>query len=181
MIRRKQRTDSFSSLQRAVDEETLQEGLTNSVFTSNSSLDKNYSSLDENYSSLDKNYSTLDKNYSSLNKDWSESKESARIKYQRLQEDNDGFLPAQFESPDVQVPIKAIVLASFLFLAGFAAITFGSLSLLGYLDRIPDTGPIVLLLLGLLMFIPGSYHVMIAYYAFKDEPGYSFDDIPDFN
>lgn len=158
MVRRKHLNDSFSSLKQSTDEETIPEtGLTNSVFASDLSLN--------NQDSLGKDSGYL----------------SSRVKYQRLQDDNDGFLPAQFETPEVRVPIKAIMLASFLFLAGFSAITFGSLSLLGYLDRIPDTGPIVMLVLGFLMFIPGCYHVMIAYYAFQEEPGYSFDDIPDFN
>lgn len=37
------------------------------------------------------------------------------------------------------------------------------------------------LVLGALMFIPGAYHVRIAYYAYKKYPGYTFDDIPDFD
>jgi hypothetical protein len=31
------------------------------------------------------------------------------------------------------------------------------------------------------MFIPGAYHVRIAYYAFKGYIGYSFEDIPEFD
>lgn len=31
------------------------------------------------------------------------------------------------------------------------------------------------------MFIPGFYHVRIAYYAWKGYRGYSFEDIPDFD
>ena len=38
-----------------------------------------------------------------------------------------------------------------------------------------------MLILGSLMFIPGFYHVRIAYYAWKGYRGYSFDDIPDFD
>lgn len=38
-----------------------------------------------------------------------------------------------------------------------------------------------LLILGSLMFIPGFYHVRIAYYAWKGYRGYSFEDIPDFD
>ena len=30
------------------------------------------------------------------------------------------------------------------------------------------------------MFIPGAYHVRIAYYAYRKYPGFSFDDIPEF-
>ena len=37
------------------------------------------------------------------------------------------------------------------------------------------------LLLGALMFIPGAYHVRIAFYAFKEYDGYSYDDIPEFD
>lgn len=160
MIRRKHLNDSFSSLtKQSTDEDTIPvTGISNSVFESDLSLNNHGSSSDTK-----------------------DTSSSSKVRYQRLQDDNDGFLPAQFEKPDAQVPIKAIMLASFLFLAGFSAITFGSLSLLGYLDRIPDTGPVVMLVLGFLMFIPGCYHVLIAYYAFQEEPGYSFDDIPDFN
>lgn len=37
-----------------------------------------------------------------------------------------------------------------------------------------------MVIMGFLMFIPGAYHVRIAYYAYKGIPGYSFDDIPEF-
>lgn len=163
----------------------MEEGQTNSVFKSAPSdedwSDSLFKSTHSEEDWSEKKTADEGRSKKKTADDGRSKKESARIRYQRLQDDHDGFLPAQFDSPDIQVPVKAIILASFLFLAGFAAIAFGSLSLLGYLDPIPDTGPIVMLVLGLLMFIPGSYHVRIAYYAFKDEPGYSFDDIPDFN
>lgn len=38
-----------------------------------------------------------------------------------------------------------------------------------------------MLILGSVMFIPGAYHVRIAYYAYKGYEGYSFDDIPEFD
>jgi len=31
------------------------------------------------------------------------------------------------------------------------------------------------------MFIPGSYHVHLAYNAWKGNSGYSYDDIPEFD
>jgi hypothetical protein len=31
------------------------------------------------------------------------------------------------------------------------------------------------------MFLPGAYHVTIAYFAYRQYPGYSFDDIPEFD
>lgn len=48
--------------------------------------------------------------------------------------------------------------------------------LLQYVDR---TWPMIVL--GFIMFVPGVYHMRIALYAFMDRPGYSFDDIPDFD
>ena len=44
-----------------------------------------------------------------------------------------------------------------------------------YADR---TWP--MLILGAIMFIPGIYHVRIAYYAYKGYEGFSYEMIPDF-
>jgi hypothetical protein len=38
-----------------------------------------------------------------------------------------------------------------------------------------------LILLGIIMFVPGAYHLRIAYYAYRQYPGYSFDDLPEFD
>ena len=48
--------------------------------------------------------------------------------------------------------------------------------LLQYADR---TWPLIIL--GIIMFLPGAYHIRIAYYAYRQYPGYSFDDIPEFD
>jgi hypothetical protein len=45
-----------------------------------------------------------------------------------------------------------------------------------YADR---TWPLIIL--GIIMFVPGAYHVRIAYYAYRQYPGYSFDEIPEFD
>lgn len=47
---------------------------------------------------------------------------------------------------------------------------------LQYSDRI---WPIIIL--GTLMFIPGAYHMRVAILAYRKVPGYSFDDIPEFD
>ena len=136
----------------------------------------------ENTSSIDSEKTANPGDYSSFGSDNSENT-SSRLKYRRLRgslEDH-GFTEEQFEVPEVRVPWRAIALATFLFVAGWTAITFSALSITGYIKKIPEEGPIVLMGLGFLMFIPGFYHVRIAYYAFKEYPGYSFDDIPDFN
>ena len=46
---------------------------------------------------------------------------------------------------------------------------------LQYSDR---TWPVIIL--GSIMFIPGAYHVRLAYCAFVGYHGYSYDDIPEF-
>lgn len=40
---------------------------------------------------------------------------------------------------------------------------------------------IPVLIIGILVFLPGFYHLRIAYYASKGYRGYSYDDIPDFD
>lgn len=40
---------------------------------------------------------------------------------------------------------------------------------------------IPVLIIGVLVFLPGFYHLRIAYYASKGYRGYSYDDIPDFD
>ena len=37
------------------------------------------------------------------------------------------------------------------------------------------------LIIGILVFLPGFYHLRIAYYVSKGYRGYSYDDIPDFD
>lgn len=37
------------------------------------------------------------------------------------------------------------------------------------------------IILGVLMFIPGAYHMRVAILAYQKVPGYSFDDIPEFD
>ena len=91
--------------------------------------------------------------------------------------DDDGFHPEQFrqEIPS-RTPWKAIALATFLFVGGSTALIVCLLSLAGHLT-LPNEGPTALLAVGLLMFVPGFYHLRIAYYAYKEYPGYSFDDL----
>ncbi|KAG7248584.1 hypothetical protein CRUP_024280, partial [Coryphaenoides rupestris] len=61
-----------------------------------------------------------------------------------------------FKRSPPKVPYKAIALATFLFLIG---------SLLIHSDR---TVPV--LIIGILVFLPGFYHLRIAYYASKGYP-----------
>ncbi|KAL3865006.1 hypothetical protein ACJMK2_006642 [Sinanodonta woodiana] len=102
-------------------------------------------------------------------------------KYHRLKKDKDGFIDLQFERPPPKIPKKAIALAVVLFTVGSTLIIIGALLLTGYISAEYSDRTWPLLIIGSLMFIPGAYHVRIAYYAFKGYDGYSYDDIPEFD
>ncbi|XP_060525916.1 transmembrane protein 230-like isoform X1 [Cylas formicarius] len=101
--------------------------------------------------------------------------------YVKLPTHDNGFVDAQFQIPAQQIPWKSIMLASLLLIVGTSLLIFGSLVLSGKVTlQYPDRmWPMIIL--GILMFIPGAYHVRIAYYAYKEVPGFSFDDIPEFD
>ncbi|XP_060787739.1 transmembrane protein 230b [Neoarius graeffei] len=107
---------------------------------------------------------------------------SSKVRYSRLASDDDGYIDLQFKKSPPKVPYKAITLAAVLFLIGSILITVGALLLAGYFevqDHRERTIPV--LIIGILVFIPGFYHLRIAYYAYKGYHGYSYDDIPDFD
>uniref|UniRef100_A0A673HFY8 Transmembrane protein 230 n=1 Tax=Sinocyclocheilus rhinocerous TaxID=307959 RepID=A0A673HFY8_9TELE len=101
------------------------------------------------------------------------------VKYSRLADSDEGYIDLQFKKTPPKVPYKAIALATFLFLVGSVLIVVGSLLLAGYINYPDRTIPV--LIIGILIFLPGFYHLRIAYYAFKGYRGYSYDDIPDFD
>ncbi|CAF3994950.1 unnamed protein product [Rotaria sp. Silwood2] len=85
----------------------------------------------------------------------------------------------QFQEPTTKIPIHAIILAIALFLLGFLMITLGSLILTGYIQTQHTDRSWPLILIGLLVFLPGFYHIRIAYWAWKGDKNFSFADIPD--
>uniref|UniRef100_A0A3Q0QTV3 Transmembrane protein 230 n=1 Tax=Amphilophus citrinellus TaxID=61819 RepID=A0A3Q0QTV3_AMPCI len=98
---------------------------------------------------------------------------NSKVRYSRLATDDDGYIDLQFKKSPPKVPYKAIALATVLFL-------IGSLNLLSHtFSCYYRTVPV--LIIGILVFLPGFYHLRIAYYASKGYPGYSYDDIPDFD
>lgn len=109
-------------------------------------------------------------------------KEYENVDYTKLkQTDSTGFVDAQFFHPPAKIPWKAVCLAALLFIAGGALLVVGSLVVSGRIDSKYSDRMWPMIILGVLMFIPGAYHVRIAYYAYRQIPGYSFDDIPEFD
>ncbi|XP_047990425.1 transmembrane protein 230 isoform X2 [Leguminivora glycinivorella] len=100
--------------------------------------------------------------------------------YFQVPSDDSGFSDAQFEIPPPKVPWKAITLATFLFVVGSILLLVGSLIVTGHIDTKYSDRLWPMIVLGGIMFLPGIYHIRIAYYAYKEYPGYSFSDIPEF-
>ncbi|KAM3873789.1 transmembrane protein 230a [Diretmus argenteus] len=103
-----------------------------------------------------------------------------KVKYSKLAADDDGYIDLQFKKSPPKVPYKAIALAIFLFLIGSLLIILGALLLAGSIKVEHRDRTIPVLIIGVLVFLPGFYHLRIAYYASKGYRGYSYDDIPDF-
>jgi len=97
-----------------------------------------------------------------------------------MQLEDTGFTDAQFRRPVYPIPWKSILLATLLFVLGSLGIILGSLIITGIIanEEWLDRGK-PFLFLGSLLFIPGAYHVALAYYAYKGYDGYDFNQIPD--
>ncbi|XP_042200515.1 transmembrane protein 230a [Callorhinchus milii] len=106
---------------------------------------------------------------------------SSKVKYSKLSSSDEGYIDLQFKKLPTKVPYKAIALATILFLIGSLLITIGALLLSGYIDSSYSDTTWPVLIIGVLVFVPGFYHLRIAFYAFKGYRGYSYDDIPDFD
>uniref|UniRef100_A0A2R8ZBX4 Transmembrane protein 230 n=1 Tax=Pan paniscus TaxID=9597 RepID=A0A2R8ZBX4_PANPA len=90
---------------------------------------------------------------------------SSKVKYSRLSSTDD-------ENPS-KIPYKAISLATVLFLIGAFLIIIGSLLLSGYISKGGADGAVPVLIIAILVFLPGFYHLRIAYYASKGYRSYS--------
>ncbi|KAL6114480.1 tmem230 [Pungitius sinensis] len=106
---------------------------------------------------------------------------NSKVRYSRLSTEDDGYTDLQFKRSPPKVPYKAIALATVLFLIGSLLIVIGSLLLAGYFGVTHSDRTVPVLIIGILVFLPGFYHLRIAYYASKGYRGYSYDDIPDFD
>ena len=96
-------------------------------------------------------------------------------------DDDDEILIDQFLQPSPKIPWSAVLFAAVLCFGGAALLGTAFLILIGYIDPkyVDRTWP--MLTLGIILFLPGVYHLRIAILAYLNRPGYSFDDIPDFD
>ncbi|KAI7904237.1 uncharacterized protein BX663DRAFT_504384 [Cokeromyces recurvatus] len=102
-------------------------------------------------------------------------------RFVELQHDT-GFTDAQFETPETPIPWKAIGLALLLFVAGGILLAIGILIKIGTIaSEVWLARGTPFIVLGSIMFIPGAYHLYIAYYAYYKYPGYDFSLIPDWD
>ncbi|XP_017885572.1 transmembrane protein 230 [Ceratina calcarata] len=109
------------------------------------------------------------------------NKQFNNVDYTQLLETDNGFFDSQFVRPPIKIPWKAIMLAALLFVGGTIMLIVGSLIVCGYIDSKYADRMWPIIILGILMFIPGAYHMRVAILAYQKVPGYSFDDIPEFD
>lgn len=112
------------------------------------------------------------------------SQDHKGVKYhslKRRKNTEDEFIDTQFELSRHKIPWKALCLAVFLCVGGTLLLTVGILIVFGHLDDKYADRMWPVIIIGMIMFLPGAYHVYIAYCAFRRYPGYSFDDIPEFD
>ncbi|KAG2398599.1 transmembrane protein 230-like [Vigna umbellata] len=74
-------------------------------------------------------------------------------------------------------PVKEIALAVSLLVCGLLGIIIGSLMAYNHVGGDTAHG-VFFAILGVILFIPGSYYTRIAYYAYKGYKGFSFSNIP---
>jgi hypothetical protein len=96
--------------------------------------------------------------------------------YHHIKDEND-FLESQFIKKESPIPYRAIFMALLMFLFGITLIILGVLSLTNVILQEYYDRSWIILLLGILIWLPGFYHLRIAYFAWRKYDGYSFEDI----
>ena len=117
------------------------------------------------------------------------NRDRSRVRYSKLHAGNP-FASIQKKHDDVysedlyyterteKLPLKSIFIALLLFVIGSFLLTIGGLMIGGIIGHSSE-GAVPLLVLGGITFLPGFYHLRLAFYAWKGYLGYSFSDIPD--
>ncbi|XP_070232544.1 transmembrane protein 230 [Bos mutus] len=109
---------------------------------------------------------------------------SGKVRYAKLSSPGGGHINRQKEtSPKsrTDIPFKAIACAFSQFLVGTFLIITGCLLLAGYISKVGANRAFPVLTVGILVFLPGFYYLIVAYRAYRGCPGCSFRDLPDFD
>lgn len=78
-----------------------------------------------------------------------------------------------------KIPYKAIACATVQFLTGAFLIVTGCLLLAGYIRKVGAKRAFAVLIVGILVFLPGFYHLLIVCRAHRGCQGYSYQDLAD--
>lgn len=78
-----------------------------------------------------------------------------------------------------KIPYKAIACATAQFLTGAFLVITGCLLLAGYIGKVGAKRAVVALIVGILVFLPAFYHLLIVCRAHRGCQGYSCQDLPD--
>ncbi|KAB0355649.1 hypothetical protein FD755_021590 [Muntiacus reevesi] len=89
--------------------------------------------------------------------------------------------PHVLEKSGTDIPFKAIACAFSQFLVGAFLIITGCLLLAGYISEVGANRAFPVLTVGVLVFLPGFYYLIVAYRAYRGCRGCSFRDLPDFD
>ncbi|XP_032263310.1 transmembrane protein 230-like [Phoca vitulina] len=109
---------------------------------------------------------------------------SSKVKYSKLFSTDTGHIHLRshllkFKKSSTKIPYKAIACATAQFLIGTFLVTVGCLLLAGYISKVGANRAVPVLIIGILVFLPGFYHLLIAYRAHRGCQGSSYSDLPD--
>ncbi|XP_036270123.1 transmembrane protein 230-like [Pipistrellus kuhlii] len=128
----------------------------------------------------------------------------SKVKYSALPSSEDGRVDPQEETPPAEgccppqrcpgaagprwmelqespakAPYRALACFTLQFLVGAFLATAGCLLLAGYLSPVGPRRAVAVLIVGILVLLPGLYHLLFACKAHRGCQGYSYRDLPD--
>ncbi|XP_008565966.1 PREDICTED: transmembrane protein 230-like [Galeopterus variegatus] len=104
---------------------------------------------------------------------------SSSVKHSKRSGNDDRHINIQFKKSPTKIPYKAIACATVQCLVGAVLVITGCLLLAGYLSNVGTSRAVPFLIVGVLVFLPGFYHLFVACRAHRGCRGYSYDDLPD--
>lgn len=85
----------------------------------------------------------------------------------------------KFKKSPTRIPYKAVGCAALQFLLGALLLLTGCLLLGGCVSKVGPARAVAILIVGVLVLLPGFYHLLVACRAQRGCSGYSFQDLPD--